>query len=134
MIFSAVMVFVGMLVFDATILSPSSILFLILGFITTLTIPIAGPNVAATIQEISLPEVRSTALATLTFFENVGSATAPLITGYFADNIGLTWAIVTIVTVTWSVCSLFLGLTAYLLPKDVVHVKQQLKKKAESLK
>jgi predicted MFS family arabinose efflux permease len=134
MIFSAVMVFIGMLIFDATILSPSSTLFLILGFITTLTIPIAGPNVAATVQEISLPEVRATALATLTFFENVGSATAPLITGYFADNIGLTWAIVTIVTVTWSICSFFLGLTAYLLPKDVVYVKQQLKKKAESIK
>jgi hypothetical protein len=29
---------------------------------------------------------------------------------------------------------LFLGLTAYLLPKDVVYVKQQLKKKAESIK
>ena len=51
---------------------------------TALFIPFSSPNVTSTVYDITLPEVRSTALSIQYFIENAGAALAPLIAGFIA--------------------------------------------------
>jgi hypothetical protein len=51
-------------------------LFLLLLSATALFIPFASPNVVSTVNDIALPEVRSTALAVQYFSESGGAALA----------------------------------------------------------
>ncbi|MEM2980312.1 MAG: MFS transporter [Thermoproteota archaeon] len=88
--FAGVSVAVGLVFFDLTILTRGGVeLFIVFGALTGFFIPMAGPAVSASIQDIALPEVRSTTQSVQVFVENVGSAFAPLITGYLADIVGL---------------------------------------------
>jgi len=133
-IFAAVGVVVGLVFFDAGIaLKGDLTLFVILGGFTGFFIPMAGPNVSASIQDIALPEVRSTALALQVFFENIGSASAPLLTGYLADMLGLESAILIIVTITWALCAFLLGVTSYLIPDDIRWKRRALTERAKEL-
>jgi MFS family permease len=72
-------------------------LFLVLLMATALFIPFASPNVISTVYDITLPEVRSTALAIQYFIEDSGAALAPLLAGYIARDASLHTAILTIV-------------------------------------
>ena len=132
--FAAVAVAVGLVLFDTAILLRGGLtLFLIFGGLTGFFIPMAGPNVSASIQDVALPEVRSTALALQVFFENVGSASAPLLTGYLADILGLEPAILIVVTITWILCALLLGVTSYVIPKDIEWKRRELTERARDL-
>jgi len=134
MIFASITVAVGLILFDLTILVKGGMLvFLVLGGLTGFFIPMAGPSVSASVQDVSLPEVRSSGLSTLVFFENVGSALAPLLTGYLADTIGLESAILVIVTVTWFLCAVLLGVTSILIPKDIEWKRKELIERARKL-
>jgi len=93
----------------------------------------AGAPVSASVQDVALPEVRSSALSTLVFFENTGSASAPLLTGVIADQVGLEWAIVIIVTVTWFLCAILLGAVAIMIPRDIIWKKRELAERAKRL-
>jgi len=134
MLVAAVAVALGLVLFDATIaVQGGTTVFMILGALTGFFIPMAGPNVSASVQDISLPEVRSTALSALVFFENVGSASSPFLTGYLADIVGLEASMLIIVTVTWALCSLLLVVTAYLIPADIAWKKERLEERAKKL-
>ena len=54
--------------------------------LTALFIPFASPNVISTVYDITLPEVRSTALSIQYFIEDVGAALAPLMAGIIAAD------------------------------------------------
>jgi len=132
--FAAVAVAVGLVLFDATVAVRGGLgLFLVLGGLTGFFIPMAGPNVSASIQDVALPGVRSSALSLQVFFENIGSASAPLLTGYLADMFGLEAAILIIVTITWALCAVLLWLTSYLIPKDIAWKRQELTERAKEL-
>jgi predicted MFS family arabinose efflux permease len=91
-VFAGVSVAIGLVFFDLTLLTKGGVeLFAIFGVLTGFFIPMAGPAVTASLQDISLPEVRSTIQSIQVFVENAGSAFAPLITGYLADIMGLEW-------------------------------------------
>ncbi|MBO3767834.1 MAG: MFS transporter [Thermoproteota archaeon] len=131
MIFSSITVAIGLILFDLTIyIKGGFTAMLILGALTAFFIPMAGPSVSASIQDVSLPEVRSSALSIQVFFENVGSAFAPVLTGYLADVFGLEPAILIIITVTWTLCSIFLGFAALTIPKDIEWKKRELELRA----
>jgi len=49
-----------------------------------LFMPFASANVVSTVYDITLPEVRSTALSIQYFMENFGAAMAPLLAGFIA--------------------------------------------------
>ena len=55
--------------------------FLVLLSAAAILIPFAAPNVTSSIHDITLPEVRSTALAMWSFVESTGAALAPLARG-----------------------------------------------------
>ena len=55
--------------------------FFILMCLTALFMPLSSANVIATVYDVTVPEVRSTAQAVEYFIENAGAAFAPIITG-----------------------------------------------------
>jgi predicted MFS family arabinose efflux permease len=133
-IFAGVTVAIGLIFFDLTILTKDGVwLFLILGAVTGFFIPMAGPAVSASLQDISLPEVRSTAFSIQLFFENIGSSFAPLITGYLADVIGLEQGILVIITITWSACALLLSAASVTIPRDIEWKRRELAERAKLL-
>ena len=92
----------------------------------------SGPNIVATIYDITLPEVRSTALAAQYFVENIGAASAPLLVGVFSASVGLSNAIGYISVGTLVVCGLFLVVAVMLLPKDIEALRQEMHERAKS--
>ncbi|MEM2087577.1 MAG: MFS transporter [Thermoproteota archaeon] len=133
-IFAGISVAIGLVFFDLAILTRGGVeLFLIFGALTGFFIPMAGPAVAASIQDITLPEVRSTTHSVQVFVENAGSAFAPLITGYLADIMGLEWGMVMIITITWSICAVVLTAASLTLPKDIEWKHTELTERAKRL-
>jgi MFS family permease len=108
-------------------------LFFILLCITTIFIPFAAPNMVSSVYDITLPEVRSTALAIQYFIENAGAAIAPLLAGWIADQPGssLHVAILGICVTAWILGSVFLGLAAYKIPEDIETLRAQMAERAE---
>lgn len=133
-IFATLTVIVGLVFFDTAFLTKGGVeLFLVLGAITAFFMPMAGPCVSSSVQDVALPEIRGSAMAMLLFFYNVGSAFAPLITGYAADSIGLELGIITIVNITWTICIILLTMAAVFIPKDIEWKKKELSERARNL-
>ena len=109
-------------------------LFMGLLMLTALFIPFASPNVISTVYDITLPEVRSTALAVQYFIEDAGAALAPLMAGIIAANSSLSNAILVICISAWVLGTIFLGFTAYLVPHDISTLRGQMKARAEAEK
>ena len=105
--------------------------FLILLMITALFIPFAAPNVISTVYDITLPEVRSTALAVQYFIESAGAALAPLLAGLIAVRSSLQNAILLICVSAWVLCSIFFAFAAYLVPHDVEALRRAMRERAE---
>jgi MFS family permease len=106
--------------------------FMILLSITALFIPFASANVISTVYDVTLPEVRSTALAVQYFIENAGAALSPLVAGIIAVRYSLQDAILWICVSTWLLCAVFFLAVAYLLPKDIATLRGQLRERAEN--
>jgi MFS family permease len=106
-------------------------LFMVMMILTALFIPFASPNVISTVYDVTLPEVRSTALAIQYFIESGGAALAPVLAGYIAREASLQTAILAICVTAWILGSIFLGLTALLVPKDIATLRSQLSERAE---
>lgn len=105
-------------------------LFGILLTLTAIFIPIAAPNVIATVHDVTLPEVRSTALSVQYFIESSGAALAPGIAGLIADQSSLRVALLLICISTWLLCGVFFLLTARFVPGDVQRLRQQMAQRA----
>jgi len=105
--------------------------FMVLLSITALFIPFASANVISTVYDVTLPEVRSTALAVQYFIENAGAALSPLVAGLIAVRYSLQDAILWICVSTWLLCAAFFLGVAYLLPKDIATLRGQLRERAE---
>ena len=106
-------------------------LFMIMLSISAVFIPFAAPNVISTVYDITLPEVRSTAMAVQYFIESAGAALAPLLAGLIAVNSSLKNAILIICTSAWILCAIFFVFTAYLIPHDIQTLRGQLRQRAE---
>ena len=109
----------------------NQILFLILLCMTAIFMPIASANVIATVYDITLPEVRSTALSIQYFIENGGAALAPLLAGMIAVRSSLETAILTICVAAWVLGAIILGVTAYFVPSDIKVLREQLAARAD---
>lgn len=108
--------------------NPTMFLLMLAG--TCLFIPIASANVISTVFDITLPEVRSTALSVQYFMENIGAATAPALAGFIADRSSLSLAILLICILAWILGSILLGITAYLVPKDIRTLRKEMAERA----
>jgi MFS transporter, Spinster family, sphingosine-1-phosphate transporter len=119
----------------------NKLLFGVLLAITALFIPIASPNVTSTVNDVTVPEIRSTAIAIQYFIESSGAALAPLLTGvisdYFRSNNNSSprgTAILIICISTWILCGLFFFLTSKIITKDINSLHTELNKRAVEVK
>ncbi len=119
------------LVLSLNIPVASKTLFLFSLCLTALFMPFSSPNIISSVNDITLPEVRSTALATQLFIENAGAATAPLLAGIIAVRADLSTAILMISTVAWVICAGFYASAAYLIPGEIAALRTQLHQRAE---
>jgi predicted MFS family arabinose efflux permease len=126
-------VFMGAVLLLITMNVPTSdqTRFLLFLMATALFIPFASPNVISTVHDITLPEVRSTALSIQYFIENAGAALAPLLAGLIAVQASLHSAILIISISAWALGAVLLGVTAYLVPEDIHDLHQELEERAE---
>lgn len=105
--------------------------------ITALFMPIAGPNVTSTVNDVTLPEIRSTAIAIQYFIESSGAALAPLMAGLISDYLRsrndpspLGTALLLICISTWLLCGLFFFLTSRIITDDINELKRELRSRA----
>jgi MFS family permease len=133
MLVSMVAVLLGAIFLTITMNVPleNQSLFTFMLMATAIFMPFASPNVISTVYDITLPEVRSTALAIQYFIENGGAALAPLLAGYIARGSSLGSAILIICVTAWILGAIFLAFTAYLVPQDISTLRGQLRDRAE---
>jgi MFS family permease len=128
---AGVIIAMVILIFAINLPNSEQLPFGILLAFTCIFMPFASPNVVTTIYDMTLPEVRSTANALQNFFEQIGSSVAPLIAGIIAVNSSLQDAILIICVSAWSLCFIFLLISAYLVPKDLQDLRNQLQQRAD---
>jgi MFS family permease len=106
--------------------------------LTALFIPISSPNVTSTINDVALPEIRSTALAIQYFVESSGAALAPLMTGMIADAFRQAnnprpreSAILIICISAWLLCGIIYFIATYFISKDIESLRDQMSARAK---
>jgi MFS family permease len=107
--------------------------FFIFMCLTALFMPLSSANVIATVYDVTVPEVRSTAQSSEYFFENAGAWVAPVLTGYMADVYSLQTAILLICSVTWGLCVLFYLGALFTIDGDTHHLRAQMAERAKSM-
>jgi len=104
--------------------------FRILLGITCFFIPLASPNIASTVYDVVLPEIRSTATSIQYFLGNLGSAFAPLIAGAIGQKYSLETALLSISLTAWLITAAILVFSAFYLPGDMDKMHQALRLRA----
>lgn len=99
--------------------------------LTATFMPWPAPNMVSSVNDVTLPEVRSTALSIQLFIENAGAATAPLLAGVIAVRYDLGTAIISISVIAWLLCAGFYSFGAYLVPGDIATLRQEMRARAE---
>ncbi len=132
MIVSSIGVVIGAVLLLITMNVPigSPLMFTVMMCLTAIFIPFASANVTSTVYDVTLPEVRSTAQATSSFIESIGSALAPLVAGIIADMSSLHNAILILCISAWMLCFLFFLGTTYFVPRDIATLRRQMAERA----
>jgi MFS family permease len=117
--------------FTLNVPNENVILFTFLLGLTALFMPFASPNVVSTVYDITLPEVRSTAVSVQYFIESIGAASAPAIVGLIADQTSLKNALLLICVSTWVLCAIFFFITSLFITKDIDILRTELSQRAD---
>ncbi len=107
------------------------LLFTVLLGLTAIFMPFASPNVVSTVYDVTLPEVRSTAVSIQYFIESMGAAASPLIVGMIADRYSLKDAFLIICISTWILCGVFFFITTFFIKRDIFTLRTELADRAE---
>jgi MFS family permease len=106
---------------------------LLLG-LTALFMPFAAPNMVASIYDVTVPEVRSTANAVFNFFDQIGAALSPWLAGLIAVRSSLGTAILWISTGAWILCFVFQITASFFMPHDVKVLRDEMARRAAAEK
>jgi MFS family permease len=117
--------------FTLNVPNENVVLFTVLLGLTALFMPFASPNVISTVYDVTLPEVRSTAVSIQYFIESIGAATAPAIIGAIADQTSLKNAFLLICISTWILCAIFFFVTSQFIKKDVDTLRGEMAHRAD---
>jgi MFS family permease len=101
--------------------------------LTAIFMPLSSPNVIATVYDITVPEVRSTAQAVEYFIENIGAVAAPALAGIIAFEYGQGNAILWICITAWVVCFLIYLGALFTIDKDIHNLRAQLAERAKTM-
>jgi MFS family permease len=108
--------------------------FLILMCVTAIFMPLSAANSIATVYDVTVPEVRSTAQAIEYFVENSGAAAAPALTGAIIVASGdKTFAILSVSIVAWLLCFFFYLGALFTIQKDIQTLREQMAQRAKSM-
>ena len=106
-------------------------LFLVLLAATAFFIPFSSPNVVSIVSDVTLPEVRSSAISIQYLIESAGAAMAPLLAGFIADRTSLGTAILGINTTAWLICGVIYIAVIFLVPKDINTLRHEMQARAD---
>ncbi len=106
------------------------LLFMLFLTLTALFMPFPTSNVISTVYDVTLPEVRSTAIAVQSFIESTGAALSPFLVGLIADRSSLKDAFLLICLSAWLLCFVFFVFTVYFLPRDIARLRGQMRARA----
>jgi len=107
--------------------------FFIFMCLTAIFMPLSSPNVIATVYDVTVPEVRSTAQASEYFIENTGAAFAPAITGILAEAIGLSNAILILCISAWILCFFLYTGVLFFIDGDIKNLRSQMAARAKAM-
>jgi MFS family permease len=108
--------------------------FFILMCLTAVFMPLSSANVIATVYDVTVPEVRSTAQAIEYFVENSGAVTAPALTGAIIVASGdKTFSILAICITTWIICFFFYLGALFTIDRDTNTLRTQMTERAKSM-
>ena len=108
--------------------------FFIFMCLTAIFMPLSSANVIATVYDVTVPEVRSTAQAIEYFVENSGAVVAPALTGAIIVSSGdKTFAILSICLVAWLLCFLFYLGALFTIDKDTNALRAQMAERAKAM-
>jgi MFS family permease len=94
--------------------------------------PLSSANVIATVYDVTVPEVRSTAQAIEYFVENSGAVVAPALTGALIVASGdRSFAIMSICIVSWLLCFVFYLGALFTIDKDTRSLRTQMAQRAK---
>lgn len=98
--------------------------------LTAIFMPLSSPNVIATVYDVTVPEVRSTAQAVEYFVENIGAAFAPILAGFLSVAYGKGNAILWICVIAWVLCFVFYLGALFTVDKDIHTLRSQMAQRA----
>lgn len=130
---SIVSIFLGAIFLALTLLQPLEkvLSFRVLLAITSFFIPLASPNIATSVYDVVLPELRSTATSIQYFLGNIGSAFAPLLAGAISQISSLQTAILSISLIAWTITAVFLALSMKDFKSDWIKMHQELRARSQ---
>ncbi len=101
--------------------------------LTAVFMPLSSPNVIATVYDVTVPEVRSTAQAVEYFVENFGAAFAPALAGALALQFGQANAILWVCVVAWALCFIFYLGALFTIDRDIHNLRNQMAERAKAM-
>lgn len=107
--------------------------FFIFMLLTAVFMPLSSANVLATVFDITVPEVRSSAQAVEYFIENSGAALAPTVAGALALATDLKTSILVLSTGAWALCFLFYLGALFFVDGDIKTLRAQMAERAKLL-
>lgn len=107
--------------------------FFVLMCASAVFMPLSSANVIATVYDVTVPEVRSTAQAVEYFIENAGAAFAPLLAGIIADALNLKLAIMVICISAWILCFIFYLGAIFTIDHDAHTLRTQMSVRAKTM-
>jgi MFS family permease len=100
--------------------------------LTAIFMPLSSANVIATVYDVTVPEVRSTAQAMEYFIENSGAVAAPALTGaIIVATQDKTFSILMICIVAWVLCFFFYLGALRFIDKDTNDLRAQMAERAK---
>lgn len=100
--------------------------------LAALFMPFSSPNVIATVYDVVVPEVRSTAQAVEYFVENIGAVAAPALAGFLSIRYGRGEAILWTCIAAWLLCFVFYLGALFTIEHDIRHLRKQMSDRAAS--
>lgn len=133
-IVSIISILVGAIFLTITLFQPleNVLSFRILLAVTSFFIPLASPNIATSVYDVVLPELRSTATSIQYFLGNIGSAFAPLLAGAISEAYSLQVALLVISLSAWTVTAAILALSLIDFKNDWKAMRQELRERSLS--
>jgi MFS family permease len=102
--------------------------------LTAIFMPLSSANVVATVYDVTVPEVRSTAQAIEYFIENSGAVAAPALTGaLIVATQDRTFSILTICVTAWLISFVFYLGALFTIEKDTSDLRNQMAERAKAM-